>query len=400
MNVSMLAEWEANRAIKKLIKNCNQYAVAVAWAGANEIVDAMLDAEIKLGMLVIGTHMYQTDPAVLRRFSKCKGVRCLPPNGRLFHPKLYYFKMPDGYAAVVGSHNLTGGAFGGKNIELSVLLQGDKKDILFRDLEGFIKSSWSAAEDILEDSFLFAYEAQYFANKAKLKDLNKFYRLKRPIGAKTSPLALTWENFVNGVNNDGYHNLEGRLTILERAASLFSEHGSFDAMSRLERKAIAGTYGANEPAFDNIDWAWFGRMSGQGDFKNLVNEFPQLLSKALDNIPADGDISEEDFNAFSQDFDRAFRKKTHKGGIATASRLLVMKRPDFFIGVNDANKRGVCGAFGAAHSTLTLGNYWERIIIPMQNSPWWLSPRPRAKLAGRIWDNRSALLDSIYYEPK
>jgi len=401
VKVSMLTEREATSALKRLVKTCNRYAVAVAWAGANEIVESMLDAKKKLGKVIIGTHMYQTDPAVLRRFSKCKGARCLPPSGRLFHPKLYFFEMSDGYAAVVGSHNLTGGAFGGKNIEVSVLLKGGEENSIFLDLKNFIESQWSVADDILEDEFLFAYETQYFVNKEKLNDLNKFHNFCRPrAGAKTSPLAITWSSFVDDVKNDDHHNLQGRLAVLERAATLFLKHDSFDAMPRPERKAIAGTYAANERGLDSIDWAWFGRMSGQGDFKNLVNESPQLLSKALDNIPVDGAISEGNYDSFCQDFDLAFRNKTHKGGIATASRLLVMKRPDFFVGVNDANKRGICDAFGVAHTTLGLGNYWERIVVPMQNSPWWLAPRPRTTLAARIWDNRSALLDSIYYEPK
>lgn len=401
MKVSMLTEREAARTLKRLVETCSRYAVAVAWAGVNEIVESMLNAKDKLGKVVIGTHMYQTDPAVLRRFSKCKGARCLPPNGRLFHPKIYFFEMPDGYAAVVGSHNLTRGAFGGKNIEASVLLKGGEEDSIFLDLKKFIESQWSVAEDIIEDKFLFAYEAQYLVNKEKLKDLNRFHNFRKPrSGAKISPLVITWLSFVEGVKNDDHHNLQGRLAVLERAATLFLDHDSFDAMPRLERKAIAGTYAANERGLDSIDWAWFGRMSGQGDFKNLINESPQLLSKALDNIPVDGAISEDNYDAFCQYFDLAFRNKTHKGGIATASRLLVMKRPDFFVGVNDANKRGICDAFGVAHTTLGLGNYWERIIVPMQNSPWWLAPRPRTTLAARIWDNRSALLDSIYYEPK
>lgn len=44
-------------------------------------------------------------------------------------------------------------------------------------------------------------------------------------------------------------------------------------------------------------------------------------------------------------------------------------------------------------------NYWEGVVVPMQNSPWWLHPRPREALDGRIWDNRAALMDSIYYDP-
>jgi len=139
-------------------------------------------------------------------------------------------------------------------------------------------------------------------------------------------------------------------------------------------------------------------MFGQGDFKNLVNESPEILSKALHNIPPDGDVSEAQFDPFVYDFDLAFKSKAHKGGVATASRLLARKRPDVFVGLNNANRAGISEAFGTASTTLNLGNYWERVVVPMQNSPRWLHPRPRQTLAGRIWDNRAALMDSIYYD--
>src|SRR5579872_6518403 len=121
MEVSMLTEKQATPTVARLVRECIQFDVAVAWAGANAVVDAMLAAHPKLGRVVIGTHMYQTDPTVLRAFMPCKGARCLPPDGRLFHPKVYLFEMPTGLSAVVGSHNLTAGAFDGKNIEVSVL---------------------------------------------------------------------------------------------------------------------------------------------------------------------------------------------------------------------------------------------------------------------------------------
>lgn len=401
MKVSMLTEGQAKRTLLQLARECTRFNAAVAWAGNNTVVEALLSARSKLGNVVIGTHMYQTDPAVLRKFMPHKGARCLPPNGRLFHPKVYLFEMPQGVAAVVGSHNLTAGAFDGKNIEVSVLLEGSANDEVLSGLASFIKSSWKTAEIIDEDAFLFAYEAQYRANKAKREALEKFERLNRPRpGARTSPMELSWEKFVEGVENDDHHSLEGRLAILERAASLFSEHHSFAAMSRYQRKAIAGTYGTKEERLDDLAWAWFGTMFGQGDFKNIVNEAPDLLSSALDHIPADGDVTEEQYNDFVLDFVLAFQGKAHQGGIATASRLLMMKRPDFFVGVNNANRIGICDAFGTAATTLNTGNYWNRVVIPMRNSPWWLHPRPRKGIEGRIWDNRAALLDSIYYQPK
>jgi hypothetical protein len=49
---------------------------------------------------------------------------------------------------------------------------------------------------------------------------------------------------------------------------------------------------------------------------------------------------------------------------------------------------------------LNVSSYWEQIIVPIQLSLWWKHERPRGPLAGRIWDNRAALVDCIYYDPK
>lgn len=400
MNLSMLTDRHATSTVIRLVRECIWFDVAVAWATPNDAVDAMLEEHPKLRRVVIGTHMYQTDPAVLRRFLPHSGARCLPPSGRLFHPKIYLFEMPNGFAAVVGSHNLTGGAFGGTNVEVSVLLEGSEKNAIFAELSSFARSAWDLAETIDEENFLFAYETQYQINKARRSALERFHRLKKPrFSAQISPLSISWDVFTDKVKNDGQHNLEGRLAILDRAGALFDEHRSFATMSQHERKAIAGTYGSRQAQLDDLQWAWFGNMFGQGDFKNLVNESPELLSEALQNIPSDGDVSHSQFAAFVHYFDLAFKGKAHKGGVATASRLLAMKRPDIFVCLNNANRIGISDAFGSAPTTLNLRNYWERIVIPMQSCSWWLHSRPRDALDGRIWDNRAALMDSIYYDP-
>lgn len=400
MQVKILTEARAAETLQLLIRDCVSFDVAVAWATDNTVVNAMLTAHDKLGFAVIGTHMYQTDPRVLRAFMPYAQVRCTLPNGRLFHPKVYLFRTLKGLSAVVGSHNLTHGAFGGNNIEVSVLVEGSASDEVFGSLASFIESCWKSAAVIKEDDFLFSYEIQYKANKGRRAALTEFHWLARTKGgAKTSPLLLSWEKFVKSVKNDRRHSLQSRLAILERAGSLFAEHQLFSKMPPGARKAIAGTYGKAEAQLDNLEWPWFGNMFGQGDFKNLVNESPERLSAALDHIPLEGDISESHFDAFAQEFDLAFAGKAHKGGVATATRLLALKRPDFFIGVNTANRNGICAAFGTAPTTLNLANYWERVVIPMTNSPWWLAPRPRESLNSRIWDNRAALLDILYFPP-
>lgn len=402
MKVRMLKDEQAKAELLRLLRGCRRFDAAVAWAGDNAIVDAMQGQGVsrRLRNVVIGTHMYQTDPKVLRAFMKYEGVRCLPPDGRLFHPKVYFFEMPNGVAAIVGSHNMTKAAFSGKNIEVSVLMEGSANDNVFADLRSFIESSWGGAECIDEANFLFAYEVQHAKAKEKRESLSVFRRLKKSRDPRLpSPMDFDWRTFVERVKGDRHHAFDHRLEILERAATLFAEGRSFAGMGRLERKAIAGTYHRGEKTLDNLEWGWFGSMSGLGVFVHLVNDAPRGISSALGCIPPNGDVSEGQYEEFIRKYSDAFRRRTHQGRVGTGTRLLALKRPDFFVGVNKQNREGICHALATAPTTLNLDSYWERIIIPVQNSPWWLASRPKRILDGRIWDNRCALLDSIYYVP-
>jgi len=68
MKATMLTDGQATRPLIRLIRERIRFDAAVAWAGPNTAVDAMLEAHLKFGCVVIGTHMYQIDPSVLRRF--------------------------------------------------------------------------------------------------------------------------------------------------------------------------------------------------------------------------------------------------------------------------------------------------------------------------------------------
>ncbi|MEF9417252.1 phospholipase D-like domain-containing protein [Ralstonia pseudosolanacearum] len=56
---------------------------------------------------------------MLEKFLDLDSFRVNPPNGSLFHPKVYTFDLGGETAAVIGSHNLTAAAFT-ENIEASV----------------------------------------------------------------------------------------------------------------------------------------------------------------------------------------------------------------------------------------------------------------------------------------
>jgi hypothetical protein len=75
-----------------------------------------------------------------------------------------------------------------------------------------------------------------------------------------------------------------------------------------------------------------------------------------------------------------------------------MKRPDFFVCVNGGNIPRLAKALVFAPSNIKLGNYLERIIKPIRQSPWYNEPRPTGREM-ELWDARAAMLDAIYYAP-
>ena len=75
-----------------------------------------------------------------------------------------------------------------------------------------------------------------------------------------------------------------------------------------------------------------------------------------------------------------------------------MKRPDFFVCVNGGNKVGLATALSFAPTTLSLENYWDRVVEPIQQAPWYNAPRPVGPDM-ELWDARVAMLDAIYYRP-
>jgi hypothetical protein len=149
---------------------------------------------------------------------------------------------------------------------------------------------------------------------------------------------------------------------------------------------------------NDIDWKWFGSMVGAGKFKNRINENNEFLSLALDCIPLNGEVFREDYSDFLEFYMMAF--PDGKNPLATASRLLAMKRPDYFICLDSANKEKFCKDFSLPKSALNLNNYWDEIIERIKECVWWNSHPPKEGEQRAVWDARSAFLDALYYVPK
>jgi hypothetical protein len=214
------------------------------------------------------------------------------------------------------------------------------------------------------------------------------------------PLEMDWSTFVAKVRADQHHSAEQRVEVLATTRVLFESQLHFSDLQPVERKAIAGTLGKNERArdFGFYEWGWFGTTGAFGVFKNRINENVPEISAALDWIPLNGPVSDVNYQRFIQTFLEAFEGSPRQPGIAHASRLLAMKRPDYFVSFNKPNSRGLSAHFGVRASSVNLSTYWNDIIEPITYSKWWRSPRPRGA-DGRIWDGRAAFLDALYYQP-
>lgn len=388
-------------AFRKQLDMCTTLHLAVAWASVGfPECDALIKARRKIGLAVFGTHFYQTAPEFIEKFCGDERVRFVMDHSGVFHPKLYLFECKEGrWACIVGSANFTGGGFGGNQEACLLVTEADDPEgTILANARKSIEGHWNNAV-LAADVDLDGY-----------REMRK--RLVRPLahaaghfgGGKqghavenVSILNLDWDDFLSQVRNDKHHALGKRLDVLDAAQSLFRKHKSFSVMPLKDRQGIAGFRESGD-----VPWGWFGGMRGAGVFKNIVNESPEHLSDALDQVPLNGRVSRDDYLAFVSRFVRAFPLKDGKPtrhGLATATRLLTMKRPDCFVCLDGANRRLLLNDFGINVPIHDYEGYWDKIIERIKLATWWNARRPIEAISGRVWDGRTAMLDAIYYTP-
>ena len=176
--------------------------------------------------------------------------------------------------------------------------------------------------------------------------------------------------------------------MLQKIKNFFNEGKSFSTFSDTQRKQVAGLIRDEEAV-----WAYFGGMSAAGKFKKQINNIH--ISNALDHIPTKGIVNKKDYDKFTEEFKLAF--VDGGDGIATVSRLLAMKRPDYFICLNSQNRNGLRKDFSLS-SNIRYEEYWNNLITIIIDSVWCSSSCARDNSEKQIWQFRVAMLDIIYYQ--
>lgn len=381
--------------LSRLIKKYPNVAFAVAWASAGtEIFDELIEHKDQIHKAVIGTHFYQTHPDVLDEFVGSEDVRfMLQPRG-VFHPKIYIFWDVKHWEVLMGSANLTAGALN-KNSEAMVLIaDGDQgTSTLKDDAIDLIENYWTDARTISEANAI-SYRALWLKQQPALKRLSGEYgsNTKSKAPNDSAVMSMTWADFLTAVKKDVAHGFKERCELLKLVHTEFELTGQFQQMTLGMRKTIAGL-----PTDFNEHWGWFGSMRGAGYYHQAVNENNPHISNALDEIPLTGPVSREHYDAYLAEFVQAFPNGRH--GVAIASRLLALKRPDYFVCFDSKNKTELCKDFDIKSSDMDYARYWDEIIERITDSAWWNEPRPTNTLASTVWDGRAAMLDAIFYRP-
>lgn len=393
---ALLSDPRASRAhMVRLIRDCTHYSFAVAWAGNQHAVfDAIVEHRRKIRRGVIGTHRMCTSPDALRAFESFKVVRMREPDGALFHPKVYLFEFPDRAVVVVGSHNLTQSAYQ-RNIEASFALTLAAGSDTVNEVRELIETAWRNSSTITPD-LVHAYAVMCAAQPPRPPRSMKLPALRAPQRGEGRLLRMTWGGYLDALLAEEEHTIGSRMKILDLADDIASFMAQFHRAEEGDMRLFAGTVGPKEVT---KDWGYFGRMSGFGVMKNLVNEHPLRFVDALLEVPRRGEVREEHYRAFQQGFERAFQGAPRKGGVAGASRLLALWRPDTFVPFNKANKRGLAPDLGIRAGSVELDSYWEQVVLTVKGTAWWRAPRPRQRLAAQAWEYRAALVDTLHYHP-
>ncbi len=399
---TVLKDASATRsAVLDLFKWATSIRFAYAWMsidGRGSPWEHLPTSKIEQG--VLGLQFAGTHPDVLVHLhSEAKDrVQVMYETAGTFHPKVLVGTAGNEARAIIGSSNFTAAAFA-SNYELNLELAGAKDWRPIKDLIAVINGYYTSPKSRDLDERLIDKYRSVWKRRTRPPRLKALTRSRNggTIGS-ASDLDIGWDEYRDLLldqDDRDFIDVEGSirviptatddnayLTEVRRVHAAFEKHASLAGMSRENRQLVSG-FGPS--------LGWFGRMSGAGYFKQLVNDGAKGLSEALDRIPRRGAITDKMILEASKEA-LALRGV----GLGCWTRLLSVKRPDTFLSVNSASINRIRTVFGSAPSGAQAYLKLTRRILDF---PWASSAPPANKIERELWSARVALLDALLYEP-
>lgn len=379
-----------NQKFVELLKEYDCFECAVAWAGDVKdpqfaTMKALCKQEDKIIAMVVGLHFYQTSPNFIERFLDNENVKYIYQTDGTFHPKVFlFYNNKNDWKAIIGSANLTSSAFSA-NEEVCILVSDEDNDNMFPQIHKYITTLWKKSAENMTEKDLNRYKEIHDYQNAKRKGMKRTFKT-----ASDEPQLLDvmdWETYAKKVGLDRL--IQYRIEMLNQAQDLFKRNPSFDDIDRVHRQMLAGCISGDNS--NQLDWKMFGSTNGNGLFHHNIIAC-EGIGKELDRIPLEGDVTKAQFNKYLSAF------LQWKEPIATVTRLLAIKRPDFFVCINNENKKLLSKALNIPPNHFTIQNYWD-ILMRLQRSEWYTdTSRPISKKERAIKQYRMALIDSLCYE--
>jgi hypothetical protein len=315
---------------------------------------------------------------------------------------LYYFEFDDKWKAVIGSTNMTRSAFQ-NNIELTCSIGGEEGSDSYRKIKSFIGREYKRGIDLTKE-FIDDYQYKYhrFKRLTRAAQQPEPDRIRVPAINLKKIMTVDFRTYFEMVSNDSFNSLQMRLNLLSKASQLMQE--GFGNLDEIKRKCIAGTVTINQlreyndEELSEIGWGYFGNVTAAGYFTRAVIHNYEAIGEALEYIPNEGIIVERNYNEFSESFIGIFNGTGRPNQFAGATRLLSMKRPDYFLSLNNANTRKLREHLGIVG--ITFQSYWDKFVVPIMQAPWWKDTNGQLTDENMLscYNGRVAMLDAILYE--
>lgn len=401
MEITLLEAKSISRRLKRLIETHDSISIAVAWGELTGVAKTLVANKAKFDTVLFGVDFSATDPYLIDELVGVPNAFVAKNRPGCFHPKIFYFQSGANAEAIVGSANFTNGGLG-KNFEASVHVKGAANETFFKQVRKQIVSYEWLHRPItrkLADSYRRQADAAGKAprprNPVLSEDEDEWPRFNSRLAT------MSWEEFVTRARKDKHHGFNKRIDLIRAIQEMFVRKGAFADLSIAEWKGVAGLLGkveAEAEGLDGLEWGWFGSMKRATAFAKAVGLQHMAIAEALELIPKRGDITRAQYDEYIKTFKCALPKSQAGNPIGTATRLLAMKRPDFFVCVDAGNRPRLSKALDFSPNTLTLENYWDWVIEPIRQAPWYNEPRPVGPDT-ELWDARAAMIDAIYYTP-
>ena len=234
------------------------------------------------------------------------------------------------------------------------------------------------------------YEASRRVRPSEMEEYEKCYkkntRNKHPNisgSSKENGFNLTWIRFKKMAEKNEAHNAKYCKKVLKKGQA-FLERG-FNNLNAREKGCFVGKY-KSCCENDEINWHCFGDMR-----RVLPTTFNRwaCVSNALNIIPASNKkIQRKHYDDFLKELKKGVEIER---GISFASRLLCLKRPDYFVCITQKNKKKLEELFNLKLNTRE--NYWN-FIEEVHSAKWYRE----ASKKDELYPYRMAILDAIAYD--